>query len=258
MPRRTQLWLVLTATAATAGFRATGPSLRPGAVHRASVRLIADKMPSTEDALLLENAELREKVAMLEDTIERTEGLCEVLDTGGWADSLQPRATWLLGLLVAQSCSSFILQDNEALLQSHPTVIFFMTMLVGAGGNAGNQASVRLIRGLATGEVDPKSGTQTRRILLNEARVAPATSGREPSPRQHAPRPGAAERAARLLAAPAQARVGLSLALILVVAGWIRVVAFQASPVDAAAISASLFLIVTSSVLLGTVRPQPR
>ena len=60
------------------------------------------------------------------------------------------------GLLVCQSLSSFILADNEALLVNHPTVIFFMTMLVGAGGNAGNQAAVRIIRGLATGEVDPR------------------------------------------------------------------------------------------------------
>lgn len=173
----------------------------------------------TDVDLLLENEQLRARIAALEDTIERTEGLCEVLDTGAWVDSLRPRATWLLGLLVAQSCSSFILQDNEMLLTNHPTVIFFMTMLVGAGGNAGNQASVRLIRGLATGEVDPSSPEQTRRILFSEAKV------------------------------------GLSLALILVVAGWLRVVAFQASPVDAAAISASLFLIVTSSVVLGTVLP---
>ena len=37
---------------------------------------------------------------------------------------------------------------DEALLQDHPTIIYFLTMLVGAGGNAGNQASVRVIRGM--------------------------------------------------------------------------------------------------------------
>ena len=39
-----------------------------------------------------------------------------------------------------------------------------------------------------------------------------------------------------------------------VAAGFLRVIAFHASSVDAAVISASLFLIVTSSVVLGTVR----
>ena len=47
-----------------------------------------------------------------------------------------------------------MLADNESLIMAHPVVIYFMTMLVGAGGNAGNQAAVRIIRGLATGEVE--------------------------------------------------------------------------------------------------------
>ena len=198
------------ATTRSALRRSVGPALS----------LSKDAGLAAEDAgLAAENARLRQQVVDLEQQIERTEGLCEVLDTGDWASSLQSRATWLLGLLVAQSCSSFILADNEQLLTSHPTVIFFMTMLVGAGGNAGNQASVRLIRGLATGEVNPDSGEQTRRILLNEARV------------------------------------GAALGLILVFAGFIRVAAFRASLVDAAAVSASLFLIVSISVVLGTLLP---
>ena len=200
----------------TALRRSVGPALSLSE----DAGLAASELSLSEDAgLAAENARLRQQVVDLEQQIERTEGLCEVLDTGDWASSLQSRASWLLGLLVAQSCSSFILADNEQLLTSHPTVIFFMTMLVGAGGNAGNQASVRLIRGLATGEVNPESGEQTRRILLNEARV------------------------------------GGTLALILVVAGFIRVVAFQAPLVDAAAVSASLFLIVSISVVLGTGLP---
>ena len=40
-----------------------------------------------------------------------------------------------------------------ALLEEFPIIVYFLTMLVGAGGNAGNQAAVLVIRGLATGEV---------------------------------------------------------------------------------------------------------
>jgi len=83
--------------------------------------------------------------------------------------------------------------ENESLLLEHPTVIFFMTMLVGAGGNAGNQAAVRIIRGLATGEVDPRPTQRTRSIVSDE-----------------------------LLRAAV-------LAFILVVAGFVRVVAFDAT-----------------------------
>ena len=56
---------------------------------------------------------------------------------------LSDRAGWLVGLLVLQSMSSFILARNEALLEQHLVIVQFLTMLVGAGGNAGNQASVR-------------------------------------------------------------------------------------------------------------------
>jgi len=33
-------------------------------------------------------------------------------------------------------------------------VTFFLTMLVGAGGNAGNQSTIKIIEGLAAGEID--------------------------------------------------------------------------------------------------------
>jgi Mg/Co/Ni transporter MgtE len=67
--------------------------------------------------------------------------------------NLADRTIWLIGLLAFQSLSSYILRSNEALLQKYPTIVYFLTMLVGAGGNAGNQATVRVIRGLALGSL---------------------------------------------------------------------------------------------------------
>merc|ERR1711923_158894 len=72
-------------------------------------------------------------------------------------DLLRDRATWLIGLLFFQSCSGFILSRNELLLQKYPIIVYFLTMLVGAGGNAGNQASVRVIRSLALGTLNSKA-----------------------------------------------------------------------------------------------------
>lgn len=68
---------------------------------------------------------------------------CPVEPNISFTDALKSRANWLVGLLALQSCSGFILARNEALLQDHPVIVYFLTMLVGAGGNAGNQASVR-------------------------------------------------------------------------------------------------------------------
>jgi hypothetical protein len=73
------------------------------------------------------------------------------------------RGLWLMGLLLLQSCSTFILARNERLIRTHPSVVFFLTMLVGAGGNAGNQAAVIMVRALA---LSVAQGTSTPWHLL--------------------------------------------------------------------------------------------
>lgn len=75
------------------------------------------------------------------------------------------RSSWLVGLLIFQSLSSYILRYNEALLQSHPVIVYYLTMLVGAGGNAGNQATVRAIRGIALGTLTEET---TMKFIIKE------------------------------------------------------------------------------------------
>ena len=65
------------------------------------------------------------------------------------------RRRWLFGLLVLQSLSSIVLDSYQGLLKEHFVVTLFLTTLVGAGGNAGNQSSIKVIRGLATGCIKP-------------------------------------------------------------------------------------------------------
>jgi len=131
-------------------------------------------------------------------------------------DAMKSRAAWLVGLLAMQSCSGFILSRNELLLQDHPVIIYFLTMLVGAGGNAGNQASVRVIRGLALGTLNPE--TQNR-FLSREIRMA------------------------------------FALSAILSVAGFFRAVAFQTPLPETLAVTTALSMIVFSSICLGAVLP---
>ena len=57
---------------------------------------------------------------------------------------------WLLGLLVLQSTSSFVLESYQQLIKENLVVTVFLTMLVGAGGNAGNQSAIKVIRGLVS------------------------------------------------------------------------------------------------------------
>jgi cation transporter-like permease len=62
------------------------------------------------------------------------------------------RLSVLVTLLLLQSGSQFILERYEGLITANVIIPLFLTMLVGAGGNAGNQAAVHSITGLVTGE----------------------------------------------------------------------------------------------------------
>ncbi|VEU39167.1 unnamed protein product [Pseudo-nitzschia multistriata] len=76
---------------------------------------------------------------------------CPVEPSVSFGEALRDRAYWLVGLLIMQSLSGIILSRNELLLANHPVIIYYLTMMVGAGGNAGNQASVRGMFAVSTG-----------------------------------------------------------------------------------------------------------
>ena len=130
--------------------------------------------------------------------------------------SLIDRGGWLIGLLMCQSCSSFILQGNQDLLEDHPAIIYFLTMLVGAGGNAGNQAAVRVIRRIALGTISSKTAPL---YLIKELHM------------------------------------GFALALLLGAAGLLRGFMSTSSITETVAIAASCFLIVFISIAFGAVLP---
>jgi len=158
--------------------------------------------------------------------------ICPIEPNISFIAALHSRATWLVGLLALQSCSGFILSNNEELLQKHPVIIYFLTMLVGAGGNAGNQASVRVIRGLALGTLTTTTTSTTsttsaaieivetrNRFLLRELRMA------------------------------------MALSLIMAIAGYIRASVFHTPLPETLAITLALIVIVFTSVCLGAILP---
>lgn len=59
------------------------------------------------------------------------------------------RCMWLVGLLLTQSVSAVVLSHFSKLLLDHLNIVYFLTMLVGAGGNAGAQSAVLVVRELA-------------------------------------------------------------------------------------------------------------
>ncbi|KAL7568516.1 hypothetical protein ACA910_002635 [Epithemia clementina (nom. ined.)] len=189
----------------------------------------------TVNRLEQENIVLSRKAALASAALEQPRIVLEAFEGEGeeWCDSLEggacpleprvsfwqalrERAIWLIGLLLLQSFSGIILSRNEALIANHPVIVYFLTMLVGAGGNAGNQASVRVIRGLALNTLNPNTQGQ---FLLRELKMA------------------------------------ISLSTLLTLAGFIRAVAFATPLPETLAITSALFLIVFSSICLGAVLP---
>jgi len=63
-----------------------------------------------------------------------------------------PRAGCLVGLLLVQSLSSLIMTGFDQLFVANPVLVFFLTMIVGTGGNVGGQTVVMAVRKLALGE----------------------------------------------------------------------------------------------------------
>lgn len=219
--------------------------------RRGHTRLSSQLEPQTSgvdnvDDLLKENTRLKQKIKMLQeannaleghdkqqivietfegegkmedkwcDGVELDDGSCPIEPNISFRDALRDRAYWLVGLLVLQSCSSFFLARNEELLQTYPTIIYFLTMLVGAGGNAGNQASVRVIRGIALGAVTEA----TQRQFINR-----------------------------------EFKMAICLSCILSLAGFCRALIFRTPIAETVAVTASLFMIVVISVCLGAILP---
>jgi len=126
------------------------------------------------------------------------------------------RSKWLLALLLFQSVSSLIMKQYDALLTSNVIISLFLTMLIGTGGNAGNQSATLVIRGLATGEIPHKKGLL---VLLREIGL------------------------------------GLLIATTLAIVSFARVYIMHHHFAAAIAISISLFCIVMTSMILGALIP---
>jgi len=126
------------------------------------------------------------------------------------------RGVWLIGLLILQSVSSVILKSYSSMLNEYTIIAIFLTMLIGTGGNAGNQSATIVIRGLTTKEITRRN---THKVLLRELGIS------------------------------------IIMGLILVVVAFIRVYFSSHDLLSTLAIILALFLTVVTSMLLGSLIP---
>lgn len=134
-----------------------------------------------------------------------------------------------------------VLDRYQQLLKDHLVVTLFLTMLVGAGGNAGNQSAIKVIRGLVRAPATccwlfiPAIAAISMVLQATGTIRSTAASFR------------------KILSQ--QAAVGALLGASLAAGGWLRVYLTNGNAWNATAISVSLLCIVFTSVVMGTTLP---
>jgi len=81
---------------------------------------------------------------------------------------VRSRVVWLLVLAVGATLTVQVLGAFEATLEQMVVLSLFIPLLIGTGGNTGNQAATTVTRALALGDVRPRDIT---RVLAREVRV---------------------------------------------------------------------------------------
>ena len=78
------------------------------------------------------------------------------------------RLPWLVILMIAYIFTGMLISSFEGALSEVISLVTYMPMLMGTGGNTGSQAATLIIRGLATDEVEPSDFV---RVMWKELRV---------------------------------------------------------------------------------------
>jgi len=78
------------------------------------------------------------------------------------------RFPWLLGLMLFQSISGWVIERFEGLIEQHVILAAFLTMLVGGGGNSSGQTIAELVKRLGRGEL---THADLPAVLLKEVSV---------------------------------------------------------------------------------------
>ncbi|WP_193597292.1 magnesium transporter [Microbacterium sp. YJN-G] len=81
---------------------------------------------------------------------------------------VRSRVVWLLVLAVGATLTVQVLDAFEATLAQLTALALFVPLLIGTGGNTGNQAATTVTRSLALGEVTPRDALK---VLSREVRV---------------------------------------------------------------------------------------
>jgi len=92
----------------------------------------------------------------------------EYLNTGAFALARQ-RFLWLMALMISATLSAAVISRFQYVLEAAASLMTFVPMIMGTGGNAGAQSSTVVIRSLALGEVEFKD---IFKVMFKEMQVS--------------------------------------------------------------------------------------
>ncbi len=119
---------------------------------------------TVDDALdILEEADSEDQAR-----IGGSEGLRQPYLTTSIATLVRSRVVWLLVLAIGAALTVQVLDSFESTLAEVVTLALFVPLLIGTGGNTGNQAATTVTRALALQDVTPKD---IAKVLGREFRV---------------------------------------------------------------------------------------
>lgn len=110
-----------------------------------------------------------------EETTEDFEKMAAIMPSDkpyfktGVLETWRQRIPWLLILMVSATFTGMIITSFESALAVQVVLTAFIPMLMDTGGNAGSQASVTIIRGMALGEIELRDVPW---VVWKECRVA--------------------------------------------------------------------------------------
>lgn len=91
----------------------------------------------------------------------------EDVELGAWQRA-RKRLPWLLALLFGELLAGNVIKGFSGTLEALTLLAIFIPVMAGEAGNAGTQSLAVVVRGIATGDVDPR---RIWRVVLGEARV---------------------------------------------------------------------------------------
>ncbi|HEX2213596.1 MAG TPA: magnesium transporter, partial [Mycobacterium sp.] len=155
-------WARATDTAESAARRCADLKLLALPVVDNETRLVG--ILTVDDALrVLESAESEDQARL-----SGTEPLRRPYLTAPVMSLVRSRVVWLLVLAIGATLTVQVLEVFEATLAEVVTLALFVPLLIGTGGNTGNQAATTVTRALALGDVGPGD---LGKVLFREVRV---------------------------------------------------------------------------------------